>query len=133
MKKKNLLGLMFLFSVIMLQSCTKEEDALTDDRDKLVGSWSVVSSGSISGNLTYTLEISKGSSSNTQIVMKNFDKQGSATSLFAEVSGNSISFNGVVSSSTINGTGTYGNSKITFNYTSNDGVDNDVVTATATQ
>jgi hypothetical protein len=126
------------FLLFSLAACTEDEPMTGgSDRDKYIGSWNVSSNGSQSGHLTYTMDIVAGNSSPAQVIMKNFDFQGTQTNTVAEVDGNTIAILNnppqVFGNDTIAGHGTYSNNQITFSYTVRDGITTDVVTATATR
>jgi len=130
-----ILACFFIFS---LAACTEEEPVPgSDDREKFLGTWSVSANGSQSGQLNYSIDIVAGNSYPEQVLMKNFDFQGTNTTTFGEVDGNTLAILNsppqVFGNDTISGSGTYSNNRITFNYTVRDGITTDVVTATATR
>ena len=128
----NKLLLAFVCSALLV-ACQKE-DPLSDDRDKFLGTWNMNSNGSQSGHLAFTMEVIAGNSSPAQVIMKNFDFQGTNTNTIADVDGNSLSISPqLINGDTIEGTGSYSNSQLTFNYTVRDGITTDVVTATGTR
>ena len=130
--KKLLVAISF---VAFLASCSQEEDPVpgTDDRQKFYGAWNIDANGSHSGHLAYTIEILADTPSNA-ISMKNFDFLGNTFYTYAQVDGNSVNIpSQVVDGNTISGSGSYSNGQITFSYSSNDGVYNDMVTATASR
>jgi len=127
--------LSFIIS-ISFSSCESDSEVVPsqDERDKFLGAWSVDANGSVSGNLNYTIQITASSSEPSQILMKNFDFQGTGTQTIGEVAGNNIFINAqVINGDTIAGSGSYSNQKITFNYTVKDGITTDVVSAIATK
>ncbi|MEO0312548.1 MAG: hypothetical protein RIQ89_2205 [Bacteroidota bacterium] len=123
----------FAFLASLLIACDSTEDPAIDDRDKFIGTWNVSSTGTQSGTLAWSLTISTSNSTAAGVLLKNFDKQGTNTTVRGETSGNNISYYEIVSGDTISGTGVYSGGKITFDYTVKDGVSTDVVTATATK
>ena len=127
----------FLFAAflsVILASCQKDEPLTgTDDRDKFLGTWNISANGSVSGQLSYTINIVAGISSPSQVAMKNFDFQGAGTTIFGDVDGNTLAIGPdpqIVNGDTIDGSGTYSNNVLTFQYTVRDGLTTDVVTAT---
>jgi hypothetical protein len=92
---KFLYGSFFVLALVMV-SCTpdKEDDPTaptptTDSRDKYVGIWLCNETSKVSGSTSYTINISKSSSSTSEILIDHFyDLQAQAR---ASVSGNSIS------------------------------------------
>lgn len=86
----------FLAGALFIVSCApdKEDDPnsptpTTDDRDKYVGRWLCNETSKVSGNTSYTINITKSSSSGSEILIDHFyDLQAQAR---AGVSGNSIS------------------------------------------
>jgi hypothetical protein len=123
--------------ILMLASCAKDEELTgTGDRDKFLGTWNISANGSVSGPLSYTIDIVAGVSSPSQVAMKNFDFQGSGTTVFGDVDGNTLAIGPdpqIVNGDTLDGSGTYNNNVVTFQYTVRDGLTTDVVTATGTR
>jgi hypothetical protein len=121
---------------IGLISCQSDEavSPQQDERDKFIGTWNVSSNGSVSGPLNYSIVISASSSNPAQILMDQFDFRSPGVITTGDVAGNNIViYPQLINGDTINGTGNYANSKITFTYTVKDGIETDVVTATATK
>lgn len=129
-----LLFLPFAF-IIFLASCTDPaNDPGTDDRDALIGNWVTTESSAQFGSSSYTISISKSNSDDNQIIIKNFYNLGSSTNTIASVSGKSISISSQqVSSHTVSGSGSLSGSKISWSYTTNDGVQADNCTASSTK
>ena len=133
--KKSLIALAFIS--IILPGCEKNSDTdpsvVTTDRDKFLGSWITTSTGPVHGTLNFTMSISAGTSSASQIVMENFDAEGSGTFVFGGISGSSVSIQQqVVNGDTIQGSGMYNaNGTLSFTYTFRDGQTVDNRTATA--
>jgi hypothetical protein len=137
MKKKNILRFLFLALILSsaIISCTKEEDPSVtsgDDRDKFLGAWHVSSHHTQFGDKTWDMNVTASNSASDQILISNFNLN-SGTTTTANVDGSSFTIpSQVVSSETIKGSGTYSsNGKLSFSYTSNDGIATDTVTATA--
>ena len=137
--KKNILKLFTiaaLFSFVF-ESCQKDSETnpatSTSDRDKFLGTWITSSNGAVHGTLNFSMTITAGTSSASQIKMENFDGEGTGTFVFAEVSGtNAVIQQQVVSGDTIQGSGNYSsNGTFSFTYTFRDGqtVDNRAATA----
>lgn len=95
-KFRKLLYTAFLAGSLFVVSCTpdKEDDPTaptpsTDARDKYIGQWLCNETSKVSGNTSYTISISKSSSSSSDILIDHFyDLQAQAR---AAVSGNNIS------------------------------------------
>ncbi|HLG34150.1 MAG TPA: hypothetical protein VI757_04660 [Bacteroidia bacterium] len=120
--------------VLFVTSCAKDdESAGGNDRDKFLGAWITTSTGSVSGTLNFTMNITAGSSSPTQIKIENFDAEGSGLFRFADVGGNALSITQQsISGDTISGSGTYNsNNTLSFTYTIRDGQTVENRTATA--
>lgn len=123
---------------LSIASCSKEDDAVTLDREKFLGTWHVESHGTNSGTQHYNVTITGAASQPEQIVMSNFDLTGDSTTVYGEVSGNSLLIPGTViyfsgGQVTVEGTGSYSSGVLTMNYTSNDQVEVDTVSVTATK
>ena len=122
---------------LVLQGCEKETDSdpavAIADRDKFIGTWITTSTGAVHGTLNFTMNISAGTSSASQIVMENFDAEGSGTFVFGGVSGSTVSIQQqVVNGDTIQGSGVYNaNGTLSFTYTFRDGQTVDNRTASA--
>jgi hypothetical protein len=143
--KKNLLRFVILFSIasIVFEACQKDTQDNTPaptnsslDRDKFLGTWTTSSTGSVHGTLNFSMSITAGASSSSQIRMENFDGEGNGTFVYANVSGSSltISQQQVQNDTTdvISGSGTYNtNNTLSFTYTFSDGQTVDHRTATA--
>ena len=127
----------FAFIALVFQSC--EKDSTTDpavstaDRDKFLGAWITTSSGLVHGTLHFTMNITEGTSSASQIIIENFDAEGSGTFVLANVGGSSVSIQQqVVNGDTIQGSGSYSsNNTLSFTYSFRDGITVDNRTATA--
>ena len=116
-------------------SCSKSDQSTSggsDARDNIVGNWTCDENSKISGNASYTVNISKNVASTDGIIMKNFYQLGNNTNTLATQDGNNITIpTQSVSGYSINGFGTVsGTSSIYFNFTTNDGQKTDSVKAT---
>lgn len=136
--KKNILRILFItFMIASFDACKKDNQndpaTSTVDRDKFLGTWITTSYGSVHGTLNFTMSITAGASSASQIKMENFDAEGSGTYVLASVSGSSVSIpQNIVNGDTIQGSGTYNSSgTLSFTYTFRDGITVDNRTATA--
>ncbi len=138
MKNNILRAIVFMMMIASFDACQKDTE--TDpavspaDRDKFIGIWITQSTGT-TPPLNFTMTIYRGTSSASQILIKNFEGEGSSTTTIGEISGNSISIpQQVVASDTIQGSGTYNNNNtLTLNYTLRDGIAVDTRSATAHQ
>jgi hypothetical protein len=136
--KKYLLKLFILSALLSLVfvSCEKDSETnpstSTSDRDKFLGTWITTSHGT-QPSLSFSMTITAGTSSASQIKMENFDGEGTGTFVFADVSGsNAVIQQQVVNGDTIQGSGTYSSSgTLSFTYTFRDGQTVDNRTATA--
>jgi len=121
---------------MVLWSCQKDSEnnpsTSTADLDKFLGTWITQSTGT-SGTLNFTMTISAGNSSASQVKISNFDAEGTGTFVFGDVSGTSVSLNQtLIGNDTITGSGSYNsNNTLSFSYTIRDGQTVDVRTATA--
>jgi len=137
MKAKNLIKVLIVFALLTatFESCKKDDDNSVSvaDRDKFLGTWATQSNGT-SGPLNFSMTITAGSSDAGQIIISNFDLEGTNTHTIGEISGTSISISQQLVGSandTIQGTGTYNsNNTLSFNYTVKNGTV-DVRSATA--
>ncbi len=132
--KNNKSLVLFAFILLFLSTgCEKTEpDIITTDRDKYLGTWDAVSTGT-GGTRNFTLVINASNSAPDQIIMKGFDGGSSTSSLPANVSGNDLSIvTTLISGETIAGSGTYNNGSLNFTFTVDDGqsVENRTCTAT---
>ena len=137
--KKNIFKSLLALALIafIFPGCEKDSDTdpsvVTADRDKFLGTWITTSTGPVHGTLNFTMIISAGTSSASQIVMENFDAEGAGTFVFGGVSGSSVSIQQqVVNGDTIQGSGIYNsNGTLSFTYTFRDGQTVDNRTASA--
>jgi hypothetical protein len=137
MKKiKHLFSLLILSSVLLVGCQPEEEDPTpSDDRDKFIGTWSCAETSSQNGSSTFEVHINKSTTSTSQVVIENFYNYGFNKSATASISGSSLTIaSQSFSGTTIQGSGTSNSStKISMNYTVNDGSDTDTVSAVLTK
>jgi hypothetical protein len=123
--------LSFIFCFVIF-SC-QEKDANTpgaDDRDPFIGNWVTAESSQQFGNTSFTITISKSSSDNENVIIKNFYNLGVSANAIARVNGTQIELSSQqVSAQQIAGKGTLSNGKINWNYVTDDGVQKDTCTA----
>lgn len=128
----------FLVLGLLVVSCTpdKEDDPTaptptTDSRDKYVGRWLCNETSKVSGNTSYTINISKSSSSTSEILIDHFyDLQAQAR---ASVSGNNISIPyqqlGSIGFATGSGNLSSAGTSLSMSYTTNVAGNKDTCTA----
>jgi hypothetical protein len=123
---KRVLILLALAGITVFTGCEKTEDdsdISTADREKFLGQWNGVSSGS-GGTRNFNMTITGSNSAPDQILMENFDLAGSGTYVRAIVSGNSLTIlTTTISGETYDGTGVLSNDgkRLTFNFSIDDG------------
>ena len=123
MKIKKLLTLT-LFSALV--SCAKEEDPDKDIRADYLGIWKCIQTSKYNGTSEFTVNIKEDAANGSRIEMYNFYAVGAANFIHANISttaANSISIaKQSFSSDFIEGSGNdVSSSKLTFNYTADDG------------
>jgi len=126
--KKNTL-LLFLVGAFVLISCEKDKvEPTIDDRDKIVGTWSVSDQTLTKAN--YVVRISKDSENSRKIWISNF--HGLLDSAFAFLSGNSIELSQQnVAEQVTMGNGNIQNAQqINWQYWVSDGAQQDTIIAT---
>ena len=137
---KKLIYIFFSFSILYFTSCKpdKTDDPLTpssDDRDKYIGVWLCNETSQVSGNTSYTINISKSNSSSSEVLIDKFyDLQAQAR---ASVVGNNMtipyqqlgSIGFAAGSGTLSGTG----NTMSLKYTTNIGGNKDTCTANCTK
>jgi len=135
--KKNIFKGMMVAAVISVLAigCAKEEgdnSIVTLPRDKFIGTWTVNSHGTVSGDLTWDMIIEAGPADEpSKVVLKNFDETGNDKSVNALVSGSALTIpDTTIGSVTVQGTGSINGATLTLDYTSTDS-QTDVVHATA--
>ncbi len=133
---------LFLIGGLFIVSCKpdKEEDPTspspsTDARDKYVGHWLCNETSKVSGNTSYTINISKSSSSTSEILIDHFyDLQAQAR---AGVSGNSISIPyqqlGTIGFASGSGNLSSTGTSLSMSYTTNIAGNKDTCTAVCTK
>ncbi len=139
MKTENIYKLVLFVALVAttFEACQKDSttdpSVVTSDRDKFLGTWSSQSTGPIAGTLNFTMSITAGSSSASQIKIENFDAEGAGTFVLANISGSSVSIpENIVNGDTIQGSGVFNNnSTISLTYVVKDGQHTDNRTATA--
>jgi len=132
MKHTKLFLLVASLLLLAYAACTPASDNTpgTDERDALVGNWTTTETSRYFGKTTYTITVSKSTSDDITVIMKNFFNLGAGTSTLATVSGKSITIaSQQVSAQAIKGSGTLGTSSINWSYTTDDGVQRDTCTA----
>ena len=111
---------------------TPSNGAQTLDRDKFLGAWHVTSHHTVTSVTQFWDMTAVTGSSSSEILLDNFDQIGSTHSVTASVSGSSFTIpQQTAGGETIKGSGSYSNGNLTFNYTADDGVQVDTVSATA--
>ncbi|MDP1623975.1 MAG: hypothetical protein Q8M08_16750 [Bacteroidales bacterium] len=113
----------FLLSLtVVFAGCTKDEDTTPSSRDAFLGKWSVTETWT---KLSYEVTISADPSSSNGVFIYNFAGTGSSSvPAGAVVEGTSINLdaNQVIGTGLkINGSGILSGTKISWNYTLNDG------------
>jgi len=95
----------------------------TDKRDNLVGDWHCAETSKQNGNTTFTVKIKKDENNKNQILMDNFSNYGFNKSLYATVSGYSISIpEQTYADNKVSGSGKLStDNQIELTYTVNDG------------
>ncbi len=123
----------FVLITAAVWSCGPKENPVVDNRDQFVGTWSC--HDNTAGNPTYNVVISKSATDDINIFVDNFANLGSGVKAVVKVN-SATSFtiaSQSISGETVAGSGAFASSKITFNYTENDGVSNITVAATLTK
>lgn len=111
-----------------LASCVPE-DTKIDDRDDFTGNWLCQEDGTISGQSTYNVSITKSSTDSVTIYISNFYGLGNQYSATATVDGNSMTIPAqLVNNFNVSGSGTLSGSQINLNYTASAG-GSDIVSA----
>lgn len=128
---KSTFYLVFLFTAFILAGCAKDSNSADGaDRDRFLGKWSVNETWT---KLTYEVNITADPGSPNGVFISNFAGTGSSSiPASAEVNGTTIVLdaNQVIGGGlTVNGYGTLSGSKISWNYTLDDGAN--LITAVA--
>ena len=139
---KKLIYIFFSFSILYFASCKpdKTDDPLapsptSDDRDKFVGVWLCNENSQISGNTSYTINISKSNSSSSEVLIDKFyDLQAQAR---ASISANNMTIPyqqlGTIGFAAGSGTLSSSGSSLSLKYTTNIGGNKDTCTANCTK
>ena len=104
-----------------------------DPVEKFLGKWKCEESGDINGNFgPFDVEIVMNPENSTEVLIKNFNYQGMDEKARAIVAGNTITIprqkicDGSIE---IQGSGSYSNSEFTITYKTNDGADEENISA----
>jgi hypothetical protein len=133
-KKLRIPALFFIF-LLSFTSCVEEDlDGLFGDPvERFTGTWKCVENGDINGNFgPFTVQIVRKSDNSSEVLIKNFNYQGDAESARALIAGNTITIpRQKICDNTIEiiGSGTYRNGEFTMTYKTNDGADEENITA----
>jgi len=128
-------GLLLFASTFLLTSC--EEDDLDgmfgDPVEKFLGNWNCMISGDINGDFgPFTVHVVRNPDQSSEVLIRNFDLQGSDVSARAIIAGNTITIpRQKICDDTIEiqGSGSYRNGEFTLTYKTNDGADEENVFA----
>lgn len=120
-----------IISLVLFFAYGCEKDSTTEistsDREKFLGAWQGRSTGS-NGTRNFNMNFTASNSSPSQILMSNFDAEGTGTFVPANIEGNNMSIPfTIVNGDTIQGSGVYNsNGTLSFTFTVRDGqtVDN---------
>ncbi|MFZ9847646.1 MAG: hypothetical protein ACO3EE_05785 [Flavobacteriales bacterium] len=123
MKIKSLLAITLLSALVF---CTKEAETDKDIRADYIGNWKCTQTSKYNGTSEFTVNIKEDVANDSRIEMYNFYAIGSANFIYADISttaANSISITKQsFSSDFIEGSGNdVSSTKLTFNYTADDG------------
>jgi hypothetical protein len=134
---KKLLGLIGLALILFIASCTKGNDS-ADPRDQLAGTWSCRDSSTthVFGTQTFTVNIKKSASDNSNIIVSNFNNLGTDRNAIIAVSGTNLTIpTQIIDVETVNGSGSSSSSgsAINLRYNVNDGQSKDVVISVMTK
>ncbi len=127
MKKYFKLSLFALMAVVLFfTSCTEDDfDPFADPVDKFLGNWQCQEEGDVSGSgWNYPVRITRNPENSAEILIDNFNLQGNGEKARALITGNTMTIpRQKICDDTIEiqGSGTYSNNEISFNYTTNDG------------
>lgn len=129
-RKAKVIAGVFILLLLGITSCQKDNPSdptqSAADREKFLGTWQGTSTGT-NGTRNFNMTYTASNSAPEQILMSNFDGEGSNTYIPANVSGNSFAIvRTVVNGETIQGSGTYTSNTLSFTFTVDDGqtVDN---------
>ena len=128
MKRNSKLLLLFLFTILIsFVSCTDEDldDLFGDPVEKFLGTWRCEEEGSISGGgWNYQVIITRNPANSAEILIQNFNLQGNSERARALITANTMTIpRQLICDDTIEiqGSGTFSNGQIHFNYSTNDG------------
>ena len=128
MKRNSKLLLLFLFTILIsFVSCTDEDldDLFGDPVEKFLGTWRCEEEGSISGGgWNYQVVITRNPANSAEILIQNFNLQGNSERARALITANTMTIpRQLICDDTIEiqGSGTFSNGQINFNYSTNDG------------
>ena len=127
-------GIMIFSSLLMLNACEKSETGPNStDREKILGIWKMTSTGSVGGTINSNINITASVSAPDQVLIENFDGEGSGTYVIASIDGSSIFISqNIIASDTIQGQGAYhADNTLSFTFSVKDGQTTDNRTATA--
>jgi hypothetical protein len=122
MVRKKIAPLLLLSMFSVFTACEKtEQDISTADRDKFLGTWNAVSTGS-GGTRNFQMVINASNSAPEQVIIKGFDGGNTNSNLPASVSGNDIALiTTVISGETIAGNGRLSGDTLRIDFTLDDG------------
>jgi len=117
--------LAFLMILPFLQSCQEDITDLSDPRDAIVKKWRVTDNSGPAGTAGYDVTITKDANESTRVLFQNFHGLATSNKLYATIAGSNLTIPAQTldGTYTIDGSGTISSdlSKITFNYTVDDG------------
>jgi hypothetical protein len=134
MKKKILLPAIFILLLLSVTSCLEEDmDFFGDPVEKFLGTWKCVEKGDLNGTFgPFNVQIVRNPDNSAEVLIKNINYQGIAESARAIISGNLISIpRQKICDNTIEiiGSGTFSSGEFTINYKTNDGADEENISA----
>jgi hypothetical protein len=136
-KYKTVTTALLVIGLLFVASCDTSEDPddPADDRDKLVDGWTCNEQSSQTGQSSFTVVISKSTSSSTQVLLQNFYAVGNAFQAKMNVSGNTLSIpQQVYNNNQLNGAGSVtGTNSFSLTYYINNGSTTDTCSATFTR
>lgn len=128
--------LLILAMALTMVACEPDEGPVdeTDIRDEFIGRWAVTATSSLNGNSTYNVDIDFDTTTTDKVELINFSNAGTNLFVLGTVSTTAnhvitIPFQDLDGSS-INGFATSGNNNtLNFEYTSDNGIETDSITA----
>lgn len=134
---RSLLYITLAIGILVAPSCATEEDPAgpTDERDRLVDGWTCDEVSSQTGQSTFSVVISKSSSSASQVLIQNFYAVGNAYQAKMTVGGNTLTLpQQVYNGNQLSGSGNIsGNNSFSLTYYINNGSTIDTCSATFTR